>query len=124
MAILPTRKAERVGTAREMLQVRNIWRGAPLPTLQVYRAGTRGLVLAHLSFIEDLDDGFEIDRGPAGQVIEPLRHRDQRGSRACVRGGASQSKTVGGGQAEFFGSIGHLSSENVVQRSRLPETGR
>jgi hypothetical protein len=29
-------------------------------------AETRGLALAHLSFIENLDDGFEIDRGPAG----------------------------------------------------------
>jgi hypothetical protein len=41
MAILPTRKAKRVGTAREILRARNIWRGAPLPTLQIYSSGTR-----------------------------------------------------------------------------------
>jgi hypothetical protein len=34
MAILPTREPERVGTAREILPGRNLWRGAPLPTLQ------------------------------------------------------------------------------------------
>jgi hypothetical protein len=33
--VLRTRKAEHVATAREMLHVRNICRGAPLPTLQV-----------------------------------------------------------------------------------------
>ena len=29
------------GTAREILPGRNLWRGAPLPTLQVYSSGTR-----------------------------------------------------------------------------------
>jgi hypothetical protein len=66
------------------------------------------LVLAHLSFIEDLDDSLEIDGRLVGQLIEPLRHSDQGGSRACVRGDASYSKTVGRGQAEFFGSIRHV----------------
>ena len=65
-------------------------------------------MLAHLSFIEDLDDGLEIDGRLVGQLIEPLRHGDQGGSRACVHSGASYSKTVGRGQAELFGSIRHV----------------
>jgi hypothetical protein len=70
-------------------------------------AETRGLVLAHLSFVEDLDNGLEIEGRLVGQLIKPLRHGDQGGSRACVRGDARYSKTVGRGQAELFGSIRH-----------------
>ena len=81
-------------------------------------AGTRGLVLAHLSFIEDLDDGLEIDGRLVGQLIEPLRHGDQGGSRACVRGDASYNKTVGRGQAELFGSIRHVRTLRCANSTR------
>ena len=42
------RKAERVGTAREILHVRSICRGAPLPILQVYSNGN--VLWTHLPF--------------------------------------------------------------------------
>ena len=82
-------------------------------------AGTRGLVLAHLSFIEDLDDGLEIDGRLVGQLIEPLRHGDQGGSRVCVRGDASYSKTVRRGQAELFGSIRHVRTLTLRKLHRI-----
>jgi hypothetical protein len=87
-------------------------------SIQGTGAGTRGLVLAHLSFIEDLDDGLEIDGRLVGQLIEPLRHGDQGGSRACVRGDASYSKTVGRGQAELFGSIRHVRTLRCANSTR------
>jgi hypothetical protein len=82
-------------------------------------AGTRGLVvLAHLSFVEDLDDGLEIDGRMVGQLIEPLRHGDQGGSRACIRADASYGKTVGRGQAELFGSIRHVRTLRCANSTR------
>ena len=80
-------------------------------------AGTRGLVLAHLSFIEDLDDGLEIDGWLVGQLLEPLRHGDQGGSRARVRADPSY-ETVGRAQAELFGSIRHVRTLRCANSTR------
>jgi len=75
-------------------------------------------VLAHLSFVEDLDDGLEIDGRLVGQLLEPLRHGDQGGSRACVRADASYGTTVGRAQAELFGSIRHVRTLRCANSTR------
>jgi hypothetical protein len=65
-----------------------------------------------------LDHGLEIDGRLVGQLIEPLRHSHQGGSRACVRGDASYSKSVGRGQAEYFGSIRHVRTLRCANSAR------